>query len=472
MLAPLLNTSNAVAADGSSGQQVRVVVDPRVELMSIIFRLAGNREYNMGCVKQYNEDVEKHFGPFREHAAIKRARDLRQTHSVCFDACMSMAVHVNDPPKLELRMPLEPWPEALDQRWTRQDVPEFLAAARQFAEESKLAEFLAAHEPLYQESAARMKAVLDEHADLGWFDKFFGGKRQVNFTVILGMLNGPGCYGPRMQTPDGPVEMYCILGVWQTDAQGVPQFNRQMIGTVVHEFCHSYANPVVDRFADGVQDAAQRIYAPVKDAMARQAYGNWKTILYESLVRASTVRYILAHEGEAAAQWAILQEKQRSFHWTGELVELLGKYEADRARYPTLDDFAPQLAEFFRVYADRADEQAKAAAARTTAPQPQIVSITPANGATGVDPALAEIRVVFDQPMQDRTWSLVGIGPHFPETTGDPSYDAAGTTWTVPVKLKPGWKYEFMLNSNLLRGFRSREGGALEPVKVTFETKK
>ena len=37
-----------------------VVVEPRVELMSIIFRLAGNREYNLGRVDSYTNDVEKH----------------------------------------------------------------------------------------------------------------------------------------------------------------------------------------------------------------------------------------------------------------------------------------------------------------------------------------------------------------------------------------------------------------------------
>ncbi len=33
----------------SEGPEVRV--DPRIELMSIIFRLAGNPEYNRGAVK-------------------------------------------------------------------------------------------------------------------------------------------------------------------------------------------------------------------------------------------------------------------------------------------------------------------------------------------------------------------------------------------------------------------------------------
>jgi hypothetical protein len=48
-----------------------VVVDPRVELLSLIFRLAGNPEYNMARVESYAEDAEKQFGKFRSHAVVK-----------------------------------------------------------------------------------------------------------------------------------------------------------------------------------------------------------------------------------------------------------------------------------------------------------------------------------------------------------------------------------------------------------------
>ena len=50
----------------------RIGVDQRVELMAIIFRLAGNREYYQGKLQPYVSEIDRHFGPFREHEAIKR----------------------------------------------------------------------------------------------------------------------------------------------------------------------------------------------------------------------------------------------------------------------------------------------------------------------------------------------------------------------------------------------------------------
>jgi hypothetical protein len=202
--------------------------------------------------------------------------------------------------------------------------------------------------------------------------------------------------------------------------------------------------------------------------MRSQAYGNSQTMLRESLVRACEVRYTFRYGGAEAGRRSVASQKSRGFLWMEELSNLLAQYEAQRERYPTLDSFWPRLGAFFKAYAaDFAQKQKAVEGSR-----PKVVSMKPANGDENADPNLSVIRVVFDRPMQDRSWSLVGGGPHCPETTGKPSYDATRTTWTVPVKLKPEWSYEFMLNSPTFDAFRSENGVPLEPVSVTFKTGK
>ena len=102
--------------------------------------------------------------------------------------------------------------------------------------------------------------------------------------------------------------------------------------------------------------------------------------------------------------------------------------------------------------------------------RPKVLSLIPTNGAQDVDPDLTAIQVVFDRPMADQSWSLVGGGPHCPKTGNGAHYDAQHKIWTVPVTLKPDWSYEFMLNSETFDAFRSEEGVPLEPVSVTFKT--
>ena len=149
-----------VAAFGAAEQPaVRVVVDPRVELCCVVFRLAGNPEYNMGRIETYTRDVDAYFAAHREHAAVKLARQLRDTRGVSFDACMSIAVHLNDIDKVELRVPWEPRPAALDSRWVASEAREFLGELRKFAAETRFHEFLAAHRELYETAEQRMRDI-------------------------------------------------------------------------------------------------------------------------------------------------------------------------------------------------------------------------------------------------------------------------------------------------------------------------
>lgn len=102
---------------------------------------------------------------------------------------------------------------------------------------------------------------------------------------------------------------------------------------------------------------------------------------------------------------------------------------------------------------------------------PRVVTMAPANGATGVDPATGELRVTFNVPMGEG-FSWTGGGEHFPEIApgGRPKWSTDGKTCTLPVKLKPNWDYRLGLNSSSHKNFNSAAGLPLEPVVWTFRT--
>jgi len=467
---PLMAAESTNHATGQTAADstplLRVVVDPRVELLSLIFRLAGNREYNMARVESYAEDADKQFGKFRDHAVVNLARELRNTHGVSYDAVMSIAVHLTDAEDLKLKLPLQPWPEGLDERWTAPDVSNFLVAARHFVKDSSFQEFSEQHHPLYQTTVARMQTLMDKEAHLEWFDAYFGRRPQASFTVALGLLNGGGSYGPHFRAADGREELYCVLGIWQTDKQGLPEFTRDTLPTVIHEFCHSYANPLVERHLPEFQASGDTLFDQVAGQMRSQAYDSGQTLLKESLVRACVIRYLRRYEGEEAARRAIQAEKRKGFLWMQGMSDLLGEYEAHREQYPTLEDFSPRLVAFFAETA----KNFPAIQADWASKRPRVVCMIAPNRAQDVDPGLTAIQVVFDRPMADKSWALVGGGPHCPEAGKGAHFDAQHKIWTVPVKLKPDWSYKFMLNSETYVGFASEEGVPLEPVSVSFKT--
>ncbi|MGI8906973.1 MAG: Ig-like domain-containing protein [Candidatus Sumerlaeaceae bacterium] len=103
---------------------------------------------------------------------------------------------------------------------------------------------------------------------------------------------------------------------------------------------------------------------------------------------------------------------------------------------------------------------------------PQIVSMTPANGATAVDPALSAIQVTFDTPMgSGMSWT--GGGSAYPKTPDGqrPGWSADKKTCTLPVKLEANHQYQLGLNSVSFKNFTSEAGVPLEPVVYTFKTR-
>jgi hypothetical protein len=459
---------------------VPVLVDPRVELMSILFRLAGNPEYTQGRIPAYNKDIDDYFGKYKNHPAVQAAVKMRAARGVSFDAVMSMAVHLSDAVELKEKVPFDPYPEGLDKRWTLGGAREFLTAARQFVKDTNFAAFVEAHKPLYSLSVARMKEVLEESGRINWLAKFFGPRADLRLAVILGMVNGGPSYGVHVSLPAG-MEIFAIPGVWLTDPQGQPRFEKSVIPIVMHEFIHSYTNPLVNAHISELKAAGSKIFPLVAKQMQKQAYGIWEAMMYESMVRASIVRYTLTFDGPEAARKAAETDESRSFLWVRALADLMGEYEKDRTRYPTLEAFFPRIVGFFNSYAagieQKIDDHNQQVAARWEAIRekaPKIASLIPADGAQDVDPRLKTITIAFDRPMKDRSWAVIVLGgrDHFPEVAGQVSFDAARRVFTMPVKLKPDWEYEFGLNANDNTAFQSEEGVPLIPVTVKFKTKK
>lgn len=334
------------------GVPLTVAVDPRVELISIIYRLAGNPEYNGCLVPDYARDLDGHFASVREHPVVLLARKLRAGRGVGYNAPMDLAVHLKDVESLELRVPLEPWPDGLDQRWRAEDIREFLAQAKDFAEQGKFKEFLQAHAALHEETGTRARKLVQEEGHLEWFGAFFGERPAVQFHLVPALVNGVSCYGPHFRAGTNE-EFYCVLGVREKDGRGQPAFGPQEIGTVAHEFCHSYVNPHIHARRAELRPAGEKLFAKVRDQMRRQAYGHWETMLNESVVRASVVRYFGATQSPEAATKRTRYEIGRGFLWVEELAALLGEYETNRTEFPRFEAFMPKVVAFFNQTAEK-----------------------------------------------------------------------------------------------------------------------
>jgi hypothetical protein len=100
---------------------------------------------------------------------------------------------------------------------------------------------------------------------------------------------------------------------------------------------------------------------------------------------------------------------------------------------------------------------------------PKVIATSPASGDVAVDPALEELRVEFDVDMSPDSWSWVGGGPGFPETSGSARW-ATARECRLPVTLEPGHPYMVGINGGRFDGFRSLAGVPAPPRAIVFAT--
>ncbi len=465
---------------GQAGDQVldfrvHVRVDPRVELLCVIYRLAGFREYNQGRITSYTEAVDRHFEPWKDHPVIACMQRNRSENAVAYDSAIALAVHMTDDGTWRPISPLANTDLELynSDKWSPERAAEAMDLVRAFAADTDFASFQAANQELYDVAEERMRSLLERKCNLDWFESFFGVPPKAPFTLCIGLLNGPANYGSKYRGPGDVEHLYAILGAWLRDDEGLPEFDDSVIPTVVHEFNHSFVNHLVDKHVDELASAGEAMYPAVERRMRRQAYGNWRTMFYESLVRACVIRYILAEEGiETAAEHVQEEEIVWSFVWTDELTTILHEYELNRDRYPTLESFMPRIVEYFNDLGPRFDTVHAEFVERYDASRPTVIATTPMDLSAPVDPATTSLSFTFSRPMSpDYSVNLApGAGEEQYPGTGDVGFDETGTVFTIKVALEPGRHYAFTLNNTDGGSFKAKDGIPLASFLVSFDT--
>ena len=442
----------AVIVSFSQNLIVQPKVDERTELLSIIFRLAGAKEYINDNVASYSKEIDDFFAPFKEHEAIKFAKKVRNEQSVCYDAVMSFAIDVEITDSIRLRPNLSL--SSIDKRWGQENVIKFIKLLNQFYFDTKFKDFFLKHSELYKIAEDRFSKIL-EKVDFNWFEKFYGEMPKGKFNLILSIPNGNGNYGPKAIFNDGKEELYAIIGSCGEDSSGQPSYSERVIPTVIHEYNHSFCNPLIDSNYSAMQSITIKMYKLVRKKLASQAYGKAKTMDYEILVRACVIMYSQRNKvDEDNLKYQVSSEKSKGFLWIDKLVDQLSFYEKNRNKYPTLKDF---MTEIVKLENSLSPKQLQKDFENMC---PKIISISIPNNSKNVDPNITEIILTFDRPMSTHN-NGISYGQkgeeYFPDFQKDKDAKWNEDTkreWTFYIALSPGRVYslsfpsQFFLDEN------------------------
>ncbi|MDR2683883.1 MAG: DUF4932 domain-containing protein [Prevotellaceae bacterium] len=433
-------------------QQITTKVDKRVELMSLVFRLAEAEEYLNAELPQYTQKIDSCFLPYKTHKLIKYTQFLRENYGVAYDAVMSLAVHLQiENGKVKLNLDLNK--NQIDERWNQDILPKYINLLNNFYKKSKFEDFFTANSDFYKKTEQNFKTQITDNVNFTWFKNFFGTEMPHQLNLVASLLNGGGNYGANTESLNGKKEIFSIIGCWQTDSLGIPQYSTGVVSIVAHEFNHSFVDPLIDKFYLELQPQAEKFYSLVEKEMKALKYGSEKACLDEIFVRACEIKYDIAHRDTFQNWWQnvlLCNEKCSGFLWIDSLYSALTIYEENRDKYPALESFMPEIVKLQNklnpneIYQGIEDNKA------------EILGTNIENNSQEVDYSLDSIVLYFDRRMSR---GFNGINDSYICNTCNehvytgkkPKWSADGKQWTVFVKLEPDSEYSFEFPNNYFK---------------------
>ncbi len=329
-------------------------VDERVELLSIVFRLAEAEEYSMKRFKLYTDKIENRFEDYKNHELIQFVKIISEENGIGFDAVMKMAIHLGPAPDF---IPLVNFTDSIpSERWGKSNSKKFAKLLRDFYKDADCKEFFADNAKLYKNVSTKFLPIY-ENIDLEWYQSFYGNEPKEKFVIVNGLGNGGANYGVDIIFDNGERDVYAIMGTWNVDSLGMATFGmNDYFPILLHEFNHSFVNNLIDKNIKAFENSGKALYKVVGKQMASQAYGDYKIMLSEALVRAAVIRYMKDHNFEKEIVDNEIQDQiNKGFVWIEELEKELEKYSNQRKKYPTLESYMPQIIVAYNRYSTNND---------------------------------------------------------------------------------------------------------------------
>ena len=377
----------------TSSAQISVSTDERVELTSVVFRLAGIPEYTDGEVAPYNAAIDNYFERYKDDALFQYIRKLRNEDRLGYASVAASAFYITiqngkvtiDPSRdiSELTGKGKQW--VSDNKFRK-----YVRLLNNFYQESNFAQFYNSQSQTYVEQIDKAGSLFD-NINGEWFTNFYG----VEFVapkVYIALGNGKHNYF--VNGTDGSYDI--VLGAKRY------YLIDTLLPVIIHEICHKYSNPITDAMYSDIKGAFETFTSDsdIATRLANIGYRDTKTVAIEWFTNLCTVMY-LQDNVPLLAGYHAAKLRDNGFIWLPATIRSMEEYSTNRELYPVLSNYAPKIVQCINDFSSNYSEQKKA----YLNSKPQVVAITPTDMQSLVNNN-GEVKVTFSKPMMIYAYTL------------------------------------------------------------------
>lgn len=320
--------------------------DPRFELLGAVQLLADAERRSAGFQRHdipYQREAQSHFRRSKGHPAVSRLARLNEEG---FDYLMAyqFVFALSDPPELALR---EQLPAPLVERMGG------AAKAEEFrlllADFSKASGFPAFYARMESEREALLSAVRSQAAAVdakGPLERYLGAPLDVRYDFIISSFAEPVLVTTWHRSgPDGVPRLTSLYGPEEKEGRFGFSFETRL-GPMWWELALARLVPAGEPHRSRLA-ASEALYRPLGGACA----ASWYDCAQRHIAFAVAARLLDLHGDAVMAREYPVKYARIGMPYLDPLIAKLRTYEADRARYPTLESFYPSLLETFEELA-------------------------------------------------------------------------------------------------------------------------
>ena len=280
------------------------------------------------------------FKIYEQYKSFATSDNLAKSFSVAdhlwLDYLTAFLLQVNDVPNAQLSNSIHEkyyinFSKEKDIQEAKKNAQIFLEGLNAFAKEIKFDSYLSSSKEYYTKVIQEVKTSIPNKNFIKEMELFYD--KVFDKYLLIPSLTIPKGMGFGIKaTKDKNTVVYNVFGA--LDFQEFDNNKKLVMGfsnekklreLSIHEFGHSFVNPVVAELPGEFFKNTEHLFKPLKSAMSDQGYNTWKACVYEHFVRAGEI-LIAEKLGENTKELTKEYEQTRQFKYIPEILFELKKY--------------------------------------------------------------------------------------------------------------------------------------------------
>ena len=350
ILLTILTTNSTLGSSTNPNSKLKIEINKNIELLGLAYFIGfegvdiESKTVEVDGKKIPKKDWHNYgFYIYEKYKSSATSENLGKSFTVAdhlwLDYLISFLLQVEDFPNAKLIESIDEsyyinFSKTKDIEEAKRNVIIFLDGLNEFYREIDFDKYFIETSIYYQMAIDEIKRVLPKQDFIGIMENFYKGKFD-GYALIpsLTIPKGMG-FGIRITT-DKRNQVFNVFGA--LDVQEFLNTNEVKMGfsnekklreLSVHEFGHSFVNPIVDRLSEDNFSKTEALFEPLKYAMADQGYNTWKACVYEHFVRAGEI--IIAEklgDKDGAKRLQSEYEQDRKFKYIPTILVELKKFD-------------------------------------------------------------------------------------------------------------------------------------------------